>query len=307
MKQLVAFFLFLILFCNNVSGKTYCEEQYDVLREMEKVSRDVFNKKYRTSIWRIAKAKSNTRKALKLAYKTLADNECSNYSSIVEIIIRLELLLGNASKAEVIALERLNRIYPDWKKPEKDINTSFIGVLCKIQPISKSNFYYKNARKKGASFPCDTYSHAERIILFHKQAQIIFKNYEKAYCYKYLQGSTLIINEDIGVADPYWADIYEMLIISMSTHFTYEEIKQLYEKAEIQKKELTGIDSRLWQYKLDRSLYYFEFGGVTVSIKSVACPDGKNKIKRCAPQDCEAIKYSSPLYEIINRYAESEG
>ena len=63
---------------------------------------------------RIRQLKKLAKESLKLAYKTIEENDCEKYSIIVDRIIELELQLGNREKAETIALKRLNKRTPKW-------------------------------------------------------------------------------------------------------------------------------------------------------------------------------------------------
>jgi hypothetical protein len=253
---------------------------------------------------RIRKSKKMSKKALKLAYNTIENNDCKKYSQIIDKIIELELKFGNTKNAEIIALERLNKLNPNWKEHNQFAYASHLSILATINYIANSDSFYRRLRKnKGKYGVCGTTTYSQDIGNILWQAETLFSNYGKIYCLKFLKGSTILINEEDERAKLFWGKIYDLLIRSMTEELSFDQIKVQYEAAEIQKHELKDWEISWWEFKFQKSQYYFEFGNLKVFFKTDKCTDEKNKFKRCQPKELEDKKLNSDLYKIILKYA----
>jgi hypothetical protein len=300
-----SYILLILIFAAFIShGQESCREQYDKIHDMEINSNPILQEKKLPLFLRIRKSKRQSRKALKLAYKTIEINDCKEYSIIVDRIIDLELKLGNASKAEEIALKRLDKLNPNWKDLNSSVNPSYLSILATISSIDASNSFYKMVRKnKGSYGVCGTTTYEEDVATLSWQVEKLYQNYGKIYCLKFLQASTIIINEDSERAKSSWDNIYDLLIQSLEIEYTYEEIKNQYESSTIQKKVLQEWEKLMWEYEFQKSVYYLEIGGVKIFFKTKECPNDQNKFKRCQPEDCNSLKIESELYKKIKQYA----
>lgn len=300
-----SYIILLLIFSGIIShGQESCSELYDRIHEMQMYSNPILREKRLPLFLRIRKSKRQSKQALKLAYKTIEENDCNEYDVIVDRIIELELKLGNASKAEKIALERLNKLNPNWKDSDSVVAPSHLFILSTISSFEASKSFYKRVRKNRGSYGvCGTTSYEEDVATLSWQAEKLFHNYGKIYCLKFLQASTIIINEDSESAKSSWNNIYNLLIQSMAIEYSYEEIKNQYESSAIQKKELLEWEKSMWEYDFRKSQYYFEIGGIKIFFKTEDCPNNHDKYKRCQPEDCDLLKIESELYKKIKEYA----
>lgn len=300
-----SYIILILIFAAIISqGQESCREQYDEIHDMQINSYVILRKEKLPLFFRIQKSKRQSRKAKKLAYSTIEEYDCKEYSIIVDRIIELELKFGNTSKAEEIALKRLDKLNPNWKDLNSLVNPSHLSILATISSIDASNRFYKRVRKnKGSYAVCGTTSYEQDVATLSWQVENLYQNYGKIHCLKFLQASTIIINEDSEIAKSSWDKIYDLFIQSMEIEYTYEEIKNRYESSRIQKKELDEWEKLIWECEFQKSLYYLEIGGVEIFFKTKECPNDQNKFKRCQPEDCNSLKIESELYKKIKEYA----
>lgn len=225
-----------------LESQNWCKKEYKKINDLQEQSYNVLKDNNKSLFKRIRKSKKLAKQALKFAYATIEENDCQNYSLIVDKMIEIELQLGNKKRAEKIALKRLNKKTPGWKSVKGRANFSDLAVLASISNYKKSDSFYRNFRKdKRIQGVCGTTTYDEAVSLLLSQAKLLYNNYGKIYCLKLLQGSTIIINEDIESTKPYWDEIYDLLIKSMHAEYTYEQIKNQYEASVIQKKNCYRI------------------------------------------------------------------
>lgn len=267
-------------------------------------SHSVINDKSKPLSKRICVSKKLAQKSLKLAYKTIEENDCEKYSIIVDRIIELELQLGNPKNAELIALTRLNRRTPNWKSEKGKAFASDLEKLAIIGSYEKSNSFYQNVKKyKGLYGVCGTTTYEQDVSALLWIAETLYKNYGAVFCLKYLQGSTIIINEDSERAKLIWDKVYNLIIKSLGMITSFDEIKSEFESAEIQFKELQQWERTIWEFKFQKSQYFLEFAGFRIFFKTTSCPNEQNKHKRCQPENLETLKVESQFYKKIKEYA----
>ncbi len=301
-KGFIALMLFFIVVISH--GQESCRAQYDLIYELENNSHYILNNQVFPLIIRIQKSKRQAKIALKLAYETIEKNDCKEYSIIMDRIIGLEMQLGNPSKAKKAALLRLNKMYPNWKESNVLIKPSHLSILAYISNFQRKNSFYRNVRRnKGIHGVCGTTSYGEDVSTLLWQAESLFNDYGEIFCLRFLQSSAILINEDLEGVKLYWDKIYDLLIKSSAVEYSFEEIKAKYEASVVQKEELNKLGGVRWQFLFQRSLYYFEFGGTRIFIKTIVCPDQKDIYERCQPTDYEKLKAKSILYEKIKEYA----
>ncbi len=253
---------------------------------------------------RIRQLKKLAKESLKLAYKTIEENDCEKYSIIVDRIIELELQLGNREKAETIALKRLNKRTPKWDTEQGRAYVSDLAILATISSYKASNSFYKNIKKyKGLYGVCGTTTYEQDVSNLLWKAETIFNNYGENFCLKFLQVSTIIINDDSETAKLIWDKVYNLIIKSLGMNASYDEIKREFESTEIQFKELQEWERTIWEFEFQKSQYFLEFAGFIIFFKTTSCPNEQNKYKRCQPENLETLKIESQLYKKMKEYA----
>lgn len=256
---------------------------------------------------RIRQSKKLAKQALELAYKTIENNDCNEYSQFVNLIIQLELNLGNKKAAEKIALERLNKI-KNWKDLSQKINTSNIYALYTIHQSTKEKNYYERLRNPDnhVVVTCGWFPYSYLVAEIRKTADVLFHQYGKSYCLKYLQENVIAINEDDKDAIDDWHHIYKLLLQSMSEYYSFEQIKLMYEQANIEDREPN--QKEYWEFGFNTSNYRFKFGNIHVYLNQELC-DKNNLglfIDRCAPTNIKEKKHAAILYKMIHDYADLE-
>ena len=227
MKKINTIIIF-ILFGTNMFCQETCREGYDMINKLMQKSNSILRKDEISLplYFRIQRSKRKTKEALKLAYRMLEENDCS----VIDRIIELELKLGNPFKAEKIALDRLNDLNPNWRKKSSYVPTYYLSVLVQISRFDRKNSFYKGVRRnKGSHGVCGFTTYEQDVANLLWTAESLFNNYGPIFCLKFLQSSTIVINEDKQHLKMTWEKIYELLIQSMKTVYEYEEIKTLYE------------------------------------------------------------------------------
>lgn len=311
MKKQIYIIVILILLVENLCCQVNYRELYDEIHQMQMNSYDILYKKNYPLFLRIILSKRQSKNALKLAYDTIKNNECDAYDIIIDRIIELELRLGHVLRAEKIALERLEKLNPKWRNIDSPVDYSHLSVLALIQNSKNTDKFYKRVRKhKLYGGFCDEISYETDVQNLEYCAKNIFEGYGPIYCYKYLQNSKIVVNEDKEYLNSYWNTIYELLIHSIATNTSYSEIKYNYEHAEIQKDDSQEINEYLnlpdwpcWDISMCKSQYHFELGGIKLYFKTTICPTEQYKHKRCQPIDCNELKLKSELYRKIIKYA----
>ena len=304
MKNLKLKYSILILaFSVQLSAQNVCSEAYVKVHDLQMESHSIINDGSLSLSKRIRQSKKLAKESLKLAYKTIEENDCEKYSIIVDRIIELELQLGNPKKAESIALKRLNKRTPKWDSEKGKAYASDLEILATISSYKKSNSFYKIVRKyKGVYGVCGTTTYEQDVSALLWKAEMLFKNYGEVFCLKFLQSSTIIINEDNEKAILIWDKVYDLIVKSIGINTPYSEIKREYESAEVQFKELQDWERSVWEFEFLKSQYFFEFEGIRIFFKTTSCPNDQNKYKRCQPNNLETLKNESKLYKKIKEY-----
>ncbi|MEZ4907117.1 MAG: hypothetical protein R2771_05635, partial [Saprospiraceae bacterium] len=219
--------ILILAFSVQLSAQYACSEEYEKVHDLQMESHSIINNKSMSLSKRIRQSKKFAKESLKLAYKTIEENECEKYSIIVDRIIELELQLGNPKKAESIALKRLNKRTPKWDFEKGKAYASDLEILATICSYKKSNSFYKNIRKyKGFYGVCGTTTYEQDVSILLWKAETLFKNYGEVYCLKFLQVSPIIINEDREKAVLIWDKVYDLIIKSIGMNTPYNEIKR---------------------------------------------------------------------------------
>ncbi|MBK7094733.1 MAG: hypothetical protein IPH57_06710 [Saprospiraceae bacterium] len=173
-----------------------------------------------------------------------------------------------------------------------------------IGSYEKSNSFYKNVKKyKGLYGVCGSTTYEQDVSTLLWIAETLYKNYGEVFCLKYLQGSTIIINEDSERAKLIWDKVYNLIIKSLGMNTSYDEIKREFESTEIQFKELEEWERTIWEFEFQKSQYFLEFAGYRIFFKTTSCPNDQNKYKRCQPENLDTLKIESQLYKKIKEYA----
>lgn len=301
------YILIFTAFCNSrMYSQISCNDMYGIIHKLENNSNSiVFNDESISLNKRIRKSKHMAIQALKIAYSTIDYDMCNNhdYSIIVDRIIDLELQFGNKKKANKIALERLEKLNPNWKNKASSVSPEHLTVLSRISSFKPSESFYKLVKKNKYYFACGTTTYEQDVSTLLWQAEQLYENYGKIYCYKLLQNSVILINEDNERAKPIWDNIYDLLINSISDHESFEQIVTNYEKSPITELSNENWEYLNWDYSFKKSKYYFELSGLKIYFKTESCPDTSNQLKRCEPSNLELIKSKSELLKRIKRYA----
>jgi len=246
------------------------------------------------------------KQALEIAYETIENNQCDghDYSIIVDRIIDLELKFGNKKKAESIAIERLTKLSPNWWNKDSNVTPENLIVLSRISAFKSKESYYRLIRKnKGSYGVCGTTTYEQDVSTLLWQAKQLYENYGKIYCYKLLQNSVILINEDSERAKPIWNDIYDLLLNSIIEQESIDKILNTFKNSEIIELSDKNWEYLNWDYSFKKSKYYFELYGLKIYFKTESCPEKNNKFKRCEPSDLELIKSESNLLKKIKEYA----
>ena len=283
-----------------------CKEKYGIIHELENRSTSiVFNDENISLNKKIMKSKNMAKQALKIAYSTIENNACNNhdYSIIVDRIIDIELQFGNKKKANKIALERLEKLNPNWKNQGSSVSPEDLTALSRISSFKPSESFYKLVKKKKYYWACGTTTYEQDVSTLLWQAKQLYENYGKIYCYKLLQNSVILINEDSERAKPIWDNIYDLLINSINDQESFEQIVTNYENSEITELSNENWEYLNWDYSFKKSKYFFELSGLKIYFKTESCPDASNQIKRCDPANLESLKSKSELLKRIRRYA----
>ena len=289
-----------------MNSQISCKEKYSIIHELENNSTSiVFSDESISLIKRIRKSKNMAKQALKIAYSTIEDNECNNhdYSIIVDRIIDLELQLGNKEKVNKIALRRLDKLNPNWKNKTSYVSLDDLLALSRISAFNSSENFYKLVKKNKYYLSCGTTSYEQDVTTLLRQATELYENYGKIYCYKLLQNSVILINEDSERVKPIWKSIYDLLIKSISEQESTNQIERNYENSLITELNIKNWEYLNFDYSFKKSKYYFELNGLKIYFKTESCPDSNDKYKRCEPLNLEALKSNSELLKRIKKYA----
>lgn len=286
--------LFLVVLSISLSAQSVCRKQYDRINEIELNAKAVLAKE-----GSIRQAKKQTKQALKLAYAAIARDDCeAYYSKFVDQIIELELRLGNVSKAEQIALERLDQSNPNWRALDASVNLAQLSILVKISHAKHSaSFYQKLRRKQRHHAVCGTTTYAQDVAEIYDSAQTLFTCYGEIYALKFLQNSSLLIVEEEDAAKVSWDKIYDLLLQSLQAHFSYQTIKHQYESATIQKVAMPAWQEPLWTLDLPQSPYYIQLGAVKLYFKAKQQANSQSLL-----ENYELIKSNSELYKKIEAF-----
>jgi hypothetical protein len=255
---------------------------------------------------KIRQSKKLTKQTLKLAYETLKYKDCKEYSNIVDLIIDLELRLRNFNKAQTIALERLNKTHPNWRNISEKVNISHLTALSRIHKSRKMDSYYKKFRKNNGNFVigCGWEPYVYKVKVIMETAEILYSEYGKEFCFKYLQQQPIIISEDDIEIIEYWDNIHSLLLQSMTPYYTFEKIKTMYENASIEEIEQNksyyrGID-------IPTSKFYYKLGEINLFfIKHKCDKSGKGilLLDRCEPTNIIELKREAAIFKKIKEYA----
>lgn len=275
-----------------------------MLSQIESKSRNIDHDDSKSIHLRIFKSKRLTKKGIKKATQFLNEKSCDFNSDLIGKIIEFELKLGKKRKAKKLALKRLNKFNPNWKKDNSRVPNQYLSILVRINSTKKSRSYYRILRKhKGRYAVCGTTTHAQDVRFIFNQADILKNDYGEVYSSKFLQGSTLLINEDCEYANLYWDEIYKIIVESLLSNFTPDQIKYEYENSKVKKNELEKWEKDYWMTELGKSEYYFDLFDFRIYFKTDNCSSEKNKLKRCSPVDLQIKKEESSLFEIIMKNA----
>ena len=195
-------------------------------------------------------------------------------------------------------------VKPNWQELNSEVNIDYLEQLARISTIDSSNNFYKSVRKqKGIIGICGTTTYSEDVNSHLWVAKQLYENYGKIYCFKYLQQSCVMINEDNDYAAVVWDNIYHLLIRSLNEYVSIDEILEQYKLSAItmiSSQNMRSENSYVgWN---EKSNYFFDVYGTRIYLKKESCPDGENKYKRCQPRDAEKIKAESQLYAAIKEY-----
>lgn len=286
-----------------ISAQRNCSLAYNEIYSLQRKSHSVIEDKDKPLSQRIRESKRLARRAIDVAYESLNNKECNKYSAIFDRVIELHIQMGKPNRAKRIACNRLNKLTPEWKGLSGRINPKFLSVLARISNYRRSESFYRRVKKyKGIPSVCGTVTYDEKVESLYWTAKELLDHYGQIYCLKFLQSSTLIINEDQNTAKEHWIKIYDLLINSLAVEQSYNKLRKEYEVAEIKKKELDNWEKMIWESEFKRSLYYIEVGGMQFYFKTEPCPNEQNKWKRCQPSNPSELKAKTELYNQILEY-----
>lgn len=299
MKTIIKIF-FLNLICYSIVGQETCEESFLKILHYEKKSENTLKRNYLPISLRIIKSKNYNRKALNLAYQQIQRPECDKYSQLVDKIIRFELKFDHKERAIKIAEERLNKIYPNWKNVEQNINGDHISILASIGNINETTNYYNQVRKaKGPIYFCDSKPYHLKVKELYESAQILYDQYGEIYSLKYLQNNSIIINENDVKAIKYWNEIFELLIKSIKNLKIESNLETVFLNSKIlstkDQNSTFEIISIQFSNFFKESDSYFMFYGVPIFYQ-------KNTKNNQSPENLIQIKQQSNLLKLIKKY-----
>lgn len=299
-KKLV---LFLVLLSYTFSGITQhsCQKDYSDISDMYNEARNLFRETEYPILEKVARSQELVRQALGLAYAAIRAQDCTAYSNIVDQIIDLELMIDDPMSAKKIALERLNRLHPNWKKWEQAVNIrpDYLSVLSRIDSYrSDNNFYIQMVDGQGIVYVCGTVSYPTEIRYLSEHINSVCNNLGKKLCLRYLENKILVVHDEDEHAAESWEAIYTLLIESLSTQYSHEELIHLYKKATIQQVPKHSI-TYIGGYNI-RGKYYVQIANVKLYFKSYMKreKDGKNRSEQYLvdPENLEEIKENSHFY-----------
>ena len=248
----ISIFIVFMLLHVVVIAQESCRIYYKKIHDLQSESHHIF---YDTTLSMTAKIKISRRKAneaLILGYQAIQTSNCNEYGIIIDRMIELEQQLGKHDKALVLAFDRLDRLYPEWKDPNHNavIDPEHLEVLHLIPlPTQKTKGFFFHVRKNNGlisvcGFEDDTYNNLLNTARFLKS------NYGSITSFRFLQNSKLDLNITDEQEIPVWTEIYDLLIDSWLEYEDLDTIIHAYKGAEIIKIE-KGIENTLYgAYKI---------------------------------------------------------
>jgi len=298
--------IFLILMLGNLKSQTLdsCSYQYNLMSRMESKTYSNLGKTNIPIMARIEESRKYMKINLNYAYKVIREKECIEYPKIANKIIEWEMRLGNNNKALEFALGRLDKLNPDWKQKNNSVDPSHLSILAEISRKNKSNDFYTIVESSNGRYGrCETSSYSNEVSILLNQAEILYADFGKIYCQKFLENSPIIINEANAVVMKDWDKIFDLMINSLSDEYSFDEMKSEYESSVVKENLSEEENFDLPEYYFNKSKYYFKFYGFRVFFKTMICPGAKSQYKRCQPAVNRHSKLNSKLYDKIVLYA----
>ena len=273
-----------------------CLISYDKIYNLEEMAYDIL---YDTTISiskRIERSKNYAEKGLKAGTHAISNGYCNEYTVIVDRLIELANLLERTEQARMLALERLDVVYPGWKEYNTIIERTtnkFISldlkVLAELQTKNDGNTFYDHVRKYGQpTTVCGNVFINEPEI-----AQTLSNQYGNIYAFRYIQSLQLNINiiDKTTNETSYYQKLYDLFIDLWSQYISIHRIMELYENAPIQKH-----DSGFTKYTYAK--YFIEVDGTRFYFQ----PTVKDKMKLYEPKnliqpDPEIVKKECLFYK----------
>ncbi|MEM8527700.1 MAG: hypothetical protein AAGG68_23865 [Bacteroidota bacterium] len=285
----------LFTYCMGTAQLRSCQEEYNQVYKLDDQSTAIFDTDKGIIERKIEQSQQLVQKGLGIAYEAIQKEDCEAYSILVDRIINLEMRIGNPDNAEKVALDRLDRLYPNWRnwKEKVDIPSNHISVLARMGSYrEEDNFYMQMLKQRRIYGVCGTVSYGEEVSYLLRNVKSLYTHYGKRICLRYLENYDLILHEEHEYIAPIYNEIYKLLIKSLKKQYTHAELINMYKSAVIQR-EPDGEEYFIGYPYTGR--YYIEFHHMKFYIKSnYKYVDRKKVITD--PIDLEAIKNNSSFY-----------
>jgi len=242
-----------------------CLIRYDRIYHLAEMAYDILYDTTKSISKRIELSKNYAKEGLNAGTHAISKGFCNEYTVIVDRMIGLAILLEKTEQARMLALERLDVVYPGWKEYDTKIERTtnkFISqdlyVLADLQTENEGNTFYDDVRKYGQpTTVCGNVFINEPEI-----AQKLSNQHGDIYAFRYIQSLHLNINimDESTNETNYYQKLYDLFIDLWSQYISISRILELYENAPIQTHETSFSKSTYAKYfiEVDGTRFYFK-------------------------------------------------
>ena len=131
------------------SSQTNCSKEYKLILAEQRKSERIYFLDSLSIRKKIKLSKAIAKTALNDAKKIVTNSDCKEYVWLVDRIIELSIMLRKFDTAEKFAIERLNRLYPEFNNLSINLDSSYplqpsIVDLYRIRVSKKHTPFYKS-------------------------------------------------------------------------------------------------------------------------------------------------------------------
>lgn len=206
-----------------------CKVKYDTIYQLETKAFNILDRKEISMSKRIRLSQSYASEGVELGYAAIQQGICKEYSIIIDRMLTLLNMLNRNEEGRVLALARLDIIYPGWKDYgyKGCVDKEHLRDLIQYTYRSEDNSFYDGIRERGGL----TYGCGLEDIDYINEVRKLKYSLGDIYCFRYFQNSF----NDINPINPksYWSDYFDLIIECWTNFISIDELLSKYENSEI--------------------------------------------------------------------------